>query len=114
MQELAGRVAVVTGAGSGIGRALAHRFATEGMRVAVADVDPAALDATAESVRAATPGAEVLTQPTDVRHADAVQVLADRTFAECGQVDLLCNNAACSWAGSCGSARRRTSPTAST
>ena len=93
MQELAGRVAVVTGAGSGIGRALAHRFATEGMRVAVADVDPAALDATAESVRAATPGAEVLTQPTDVRHADAVQALADRTFAEWGQVDLLCNNA---------------------
>lgn len=93
MQELDGRVAAITGAGSGIGRALAHRFAAEGMRVALADVDPDALDATAASVAATTPGAEAVTVPTDVRHADQVQAFADRTFDAFGQVDLLCNNA---------------------
>lgn len=93
MQELEGRVAVVTGAGSGIGRALAHRFAAEGMRVALADVDSWALDGSADALVAATPAAEVLTHQVDVRQGSEVGALADRVYDEWGQVDLLCNNA---------------------
>ncbi len=93
MQDLIGRVAVVTGAGSGIGRALAQRLAAEGMRMVLADVDAAALDATVDLVRDTTPAAEVVARPTDVSVAEQVQSLADVAFAEMGQVDLLCNNA---------------------
>jgi NAD(P)-dependent dehydrogenase (short-subunit alcohol dehydrogenase family) len=93
MNELTDKVAVVTGAGSGIGRALAGRFAAEGMRVAVADVDAAGLDATAEALVDATPGLELVAVPTDVRDAEQVGALADRAFDAFGQVDLLCNNA---------------------
>jgi NAD(P)-dependent dehydrogenase (short-subunit alcohol dehydrogenase family) len=85
---LAGRVAVVTGAGSGIGRSLATRFAAEGMRVVVADVETDALAATAALLPA-----DAVAQVTDVSDRDAVFALADRAFAECGAVDVLCNNA---------------------
>lgn len=94
MNELVGRVAVITGAGSGIGRALAQRMAAEGMRVALADVDPTGLGETAQGLVEAghDPGA-VLAQPTDVRLEAEVDALADRVFREWGQVDVLCNNA---------------------
>ncbi|QYG95064.1 SDR family NAD(P)-dependent oxidoreductase [Iamia sp. SCSIO 61187] len=94
MQDLVGRVAVVTGAGNGIGRALAQRLAAEGMRVALADVDTAALGDTGRLlVEAGVDPGDVLAQPTDVRLEDDVTALADRVFREWGQVDLLCNNA---------------------
>lgn len=94
MQELTGKVAVITGAGSGIGRALARRLSAEGMRVALADVDPGPLGDTALAlVDAGADPTDVLVQPTDVRLADDVEALADRVFAEWGQVDLLANNA---------------------
>ncbi|GIH89501.1 SDR family NAD(P)-dependent oxidoreductase [Planobispora siamensis] len=92
MRELSGRVAVVTGAGGGIGRALASRLAAEGMALMLADVDPGPLAATASEVEAAT-GATVLTQVTDVSDAAAVRHLADRSFGELGAVHVLCNNA---------------------
>lgn len=89
MRELSGRVAVVTGAASGIGRALAVRFAAEGMGLMLADVDPAGLAETA----AMAGNGKVLTQITDVSDESAVQHLANRTFGELGAVHVLCNNA---------------------
>ena len=94
VKDLVGKVAVVTGAGSGIGRALAQRLAAEGMRVALADVDTAALGDTGRLlVEAGIDPGDVLAQPTDVRLEAEVDALADRVFREWGQVDLLCNNA---------------------
>jgi NAD(P)-dependent dehydrogenase (short-subunit alcohol dehydrogenase family) len=91
MQELRGKVAVVTGAASGIGRALAGRFGSEGMRVVLADVDTAALAEVERALRAA--GVETLAVPTDVTRADAVSALAERTLAAFGGVHVVCNNA---------------------
>lgn len=94
MQDLVGHVAVVTGAGSGIGRALARRLAAEGMRVALADVDTGSLGDTGRLLveTGIDPGG-VLAQPTDVTSEVEVATLADRVFGEWGRVDLLCNNA---------------------
>jgi NAD(P)-dependent dehydrogenase (short-subunit alcohol dehydrogenase family) len=97
MQELTGKTAVVTGAGSGIGRGLTERFAAEGMRVVAADIEGAALDDTASGVRDA--GGEITTAVTDVRDAEAVDALADTAFDTYGQVDVLCNNAGVFQAG---------------
>ncbi len=94
MKDLVGKVAVVTGAGSGIGRAMAQRFAAEGMRVALADVDTAGLGDTGRLlIEAGTDPGDVLAQPTDVRLEAEVDALADRVFREWGGVDVLCNNA---------------------
>jgi NAD(P)-dependent dehydrogenase (short-subunit alcohol dehydrogenase family) len=97
MERFADRVAVVTGAGSGIGRALAAHAAREGMRVAIADVELNALEETAAEVE--TAGAEVLVVPTDVSRADAVHELANLTYERFGAVHLLCNNAGVFQAG---------------
>src|SRR5262249_51097221 len=91
MQELSGRVAVVTGAASGIGRALAERFAREGMQLALADVDRAGLAATPARVQQA--GAKAISIPTDVTRADQVSALAERTLDALGGVHVVCNNA---------------------
>lgn len=91
MHELSGRVAVVTGAASGIGRGLAERFAAEGMRVVLADYEQAALDATVAELQAA--GREVLGVHTDVSKPESVEALADRAFEVFGAVHVLCNNA---------------------
>jgi NAD(P)-dependent dehydrogenase (short-subunit alcohol dehydrogenase family) len=92
MRELAGRVAVVTGAASGIGRALSERFAADGMRLVMADVDPARLEAAASEV-AAVSSADVEAVPTDVSSWDAVDALARRSIDRFGAVHVLCNNA---------------------
>ncbi|WP_440900510.1 SDR family NAD(P)-dependent oxidoreductase [Actinosynnema sp.] len=97
MRELSGKVAAVTGAASGIGRALALELASRGMSVAVADVDTAALADTAEAVRAL--GGRALAVPTDVRDAEAVERFADATEAEFGGVHVVCNNAGVSRMG---------------
>jgi NAD(P)-dependent dehydrogenase (short-subunit alcohol dehydrogenase family) len=89
VRELVGKVAVVTGAASGIGRALALRFAAEGMTLMLADVDHGGL---AETAALAGDG-KVLTQITDVSDASAVAHLANRCFGELGAVHVLCNNA---------------------
>jgi NAD(P)-dependent dehydrogenase (short-subunit alcohol dehydrogenase family) len=91
MDGLEGKVAVVTGAASGIGRAMAERFAAEGMRVVLADIERPALEATAAEIAAT--GAEVIAVPTDTSLEDDVNALAARAFEEFGDVHLLCNNA---------------------
>jgi NAD(P)-dependent dehydrogenase (short-subunit alcohol dehydrogenase family) len=91
MREFRNRVAVVTGAASGIGRAMAGRFAAEGMRVVLADIEQAALDRATGQLR--DDGATVLAVRTDVSRPQDVQALADAAVAEFGAVHLLCNNA---------------------
>jgi NAD(P)-dependent dehydrogenase (short-subunit alcohol dehydrogenase family) len=91
MRELVGKVAVVTGAASGIGRALALRFGAEEMAVAVADVEEGALRAVEDELRAL--GVTVLARVVDVARQDAVDRFADDVFAELGGAHVLCNNA---------------------
>ena len=91
MQHLEGRVAVVTGAASGIGLALARRLARAGMKLALADIDGDALEAAARPLRAA--GSEVATRVTDVSDASAVEALRDLTLDTFGGVHVVCNNA---------------------
>ena len=91
VEDLAGKVAVVTGAASGIGRALAERFAAEGMRVVLADIERPVLEQAANEL--AETGADVVAIPTDVSLEDDVNALAAQTFERFGDVHLLCNNA---------------------
>ena len=91
MEHLEGRVAVVTGAASGIGRALAGRFAQEGMKVVLADIETDPLERAVAEIRAT--GAEAIAVATDVSDAGQVQALADATLAQFGAVHVLCNNA---------------------
>jgi len=91
MDQLDGKVAVITGAARGIGAALATRFAAEGMRLVLADVDPDALDATVVEQRAA--GTEVLGVPTDVSDAAALDTLAAAARERFGTAHVICNNA---------------------
>ena len=91
MKEFADKVAVVTGAASGIGRAMAERFAREGMKVVMADVEEAALAQTARAMQSA--GATVLAVPTDVSRAIDIEALAQKTCDTFGAVHVLCNNA---------------------
>ena len=91
MRDLAGRVAVVTGAASGMGRAFAERFAAEGMRVVLADVERDALDRAVGELRAG--GRDVVGVGTDVSRADEVRRLAEATLETYGGVHLVVNNA---------------------
>jgi NAD(P)-dependent dehydrogenase (short-subunit alcohol dehydrogenase family) len=90
LDELSGRTAVVTGAGSGIGRALAHRLVAEGMQVVAADVEASAVQ---ETVATAPQDGSTTAHVVDVADADAVDHLADEVFATHGTLNLLCNNA---------------------
>ena len=98
MTELGGGVAVVTGGASGIGRAMAERFARERAKVVVADIDQRALAAVVDSIKAR--GGEALGVPTDVTDLSSVQALADAAFEAFGKVSVLCNNAGVAlWGG---------------
>ncbi len=79
MKELSGKVAVVTGAASGIGRALAEHFASTGMRLVLADIEKAPLESVAAALRDA--GSEVETAVVDVREARELEALAERCEA---------------------------------
>jgi NAD(P)-dependent dehydrogenase (short-subunit alcohol dehydrogenase family) len=91
MRELQGKVAVVTGAGSGIGLALAGRFAAEGMHVVLADVDEVRLRAVEADL--GERGAQVLPVHCDVSAEESMQELARRTLERFGAAHVLCNNA---------------------
>lgn len=91
MVELGGKVAVVTGAASGIGRATATLLAREGMRVAIADIDATTLGAVADELTAA--GHEVVAVPTDVSSQEAIEALRDAVLDTYGAVHVVHNNA---------------------
>ncbi len=91
MKEFKDKVALVTGAASGIGFALADRFASVGMKVVLADVEATALAAAEQTLK--KKGAPVLAVRTDVSKAVEVQKLADEAYAKFGAVHVLCNNA---------------------
>jgi NAD(P)-dependent dehydrogenase (short-subunit alcohol dehydrogenase family) len=89
--DLIGKVAVVTGGASGLGRAIAERCVRAGMRVSIADVEEGALARTVRELRDA--GAEVIGVPTDVSSVEDVARLRDETLDQLGGAHLLCNNA---------------------
>ncbi|MGB8330199.1 MAG: SDR family NAD(P)-dependent oxidoreductase [Polyangiales bacterium] len=91
MDTFSEKTAVITGAASGIGFAMAERFAREGMRIVLADVERAALDKAVKRIRA--PGAQAIGVTMDVAKADDVAALADRARSEFGGIHIACNNA---------------------
>jgi 3-oxoacyl-[acyl-carrier protein] reductase len=92
-QELTGRTALVTGAGKGIGRAVAHALVRAGANVGLVARTGADLERVAAELRAAHPGARVSTAAADVADRAAVEAAAARAAAELGDVDILVNNA---------------------
>jgi len=90
MENLSGKVAVVTGAASGIGRSMAIRFAGEGMKVVMADIEQGPLD---DAVAAMPAGAEVVATRCDVSSPSEIEALLATTLDAFGAVHLVCNNA---------------------
>ena len=103
MKDLRGKTAVITGAASGIGRAMALDLARRGVQLTLADVEPEALDAAAGEAGAL--GVRVLPVPTDVSDYAAMRALADAAFDHFGAVHILCNNAGISVGGALQEAR---------
>jgi NAD(P)-dependent dehydrogenase (short-subunit alcohol dehydrogenase family) len=91
VEEFAGKTAVVTGAGSGMGKAFALRWAAEGMNVVIGDIQPDALDATAAELTAA--GAGVAALRIDVSRLADIEALADLAESRFGKIHLVHNNA---------------------
>ncbi|HSV79572.1 MAG TPA: SDR family oxidoreductase [Ramlibacter sp.] len=95
MKDLKDKIAVITGAGDGIGRSIALALADSGVHVVVADIQQGLAAAVAEEVRAR--GVRALAVQCDVSQLEAVTRLADQAYAEFGRVDILCNNAGVTW-----------------
>lgn len=91
MKDFQGKVAVITGGASGLGRAMAERFAREGMSIVLADVEPNALAKAEAEMKAG--GAKVIGVRTDVSKAAEVEALAQKTLAAFGAVHIVANNA---------------------
>jgi 3-oxoacyl-[acyl-carrier protein] reductase len=88
---LEGRVAIVTGGASGIGRAIAERFAKEGAKVIVADINMAKAEQTLQAIESA--GGTALVAKCDVTSADQIREMAEAAVAAYGKIDILVNNA---------------------
>ncbi len=97
MKDFKDKVAVITGAASGIGRALADHCAREGMKVVLADIEQGALAEAAANLQSG--GGTVLAVRTDVSQAKDVEALAQKTLEVFGAVHLLCNNAGVATSG---------------
>src|SRR5262249_45052674 len=93
------RIAIVTGGGSGIGRALALELGRLGPRVAVTDLDERAAIAVAEAIASSGGGGRATAHRLDVTRADEVRALIDEIAAREGRIDLLFNNAGIAVAG---------------
>ena len=91
MQDVQNRVVVITGGASGIGRAMARRFASAGARIVLSDVQADALEAAVQELRDL--GADAIGQVTDVSSADEVEVLSELAFRHFGGVHVVCANA---------------------
>jgi NAD(P)-dependent dehydrogenase (short-subunit alcohol dehydrogenase family) len=91
MQDLEGKVAVVTGAASGIGKAMATRFGEAGMKLVLVDIESSPLDAVARHL--STNGVDVLTKLVDVSNADAMDALGEAVLDHFGGAHVICNNA---------------------
>ena len=89
--KLKGKVALVTGAGSGIGEAIAFLFAREGADIAINDINPETAEKTAEEVK--NIGRKAIALEADVADADQVNAMVDRIVDEFGGVHILVNNA---------------------
>jgi NAD(P)-dependent dehydrogenase (short-subunit alcohol dehydrogenase family) len=98
LKEFASKVAVVTGSASGIGRAMAERFAAEGLKVVLGDIEQAALDGAVDEMKAK--GADVAGKRTDVSKAGDVEALARFALDTFGAVHIACNNAGVGMGGS--------------
>ncbi|HJM73638.1 MAG TPA: SDR family NAD(P)-dependent oxidoreductase, partial [Acidimicrobiales bacterium] len=97
MEDLQGKVAVITGGASGMGLAFAHRFAAAGMKVVLGDIEVPALDAAVTGLRDA--GAEVLGVRCDVSDAASVHGLATATEEAFGAAHVICLNAGVAGSG---------------
>jgi len=91
MNEFSDKVAVITGAASGIGRGLAEKFLREGMKIVLADIELDALSQAEKELKEISP--HVLAVLTDVSKIGAVKALAQKTIDHFGAVHILCNNA---------------------
>ena len=90
-KHLANRVALITGGGQGIGRAVALRFAGEGAKVVAIDIVAESARAVADEIKAA--GGEAMAAKCDVTRRDQIDALVGQVLAAYGQIDILCNNA---------------------
>jgi len=97
MNEFKDKVAVITGAAGGIGRAIAEKFALEGMKVVISDIEKETLSNTEEELKQM--GYDVLAVPTDVSKIEDVKVLAQKAIDNYGAVHILVNNAGVGFAG---------------
>ena len=90
--RLKGKAAIVTGAGAGIGRGIAERFAREGAAVVIAEIDRASGDSAVQAIRSA--GGEAVFIPTDVSDETQVKAVVEKALDRYNKIDILCNNAA--------------------
>lgn len=100
MKSLQGQVVAISGAGSGIGRALAHEFARQGSRLSLSDINLNAANETAAQLQAK--GVEVITQQVDVGSLEQVTAWAERTRAHFGRINVVVNNAGVALSGTVG------------